>query len=261
MPKVHSASWKNTAVGESTEMPQLMNMAAKKNQATVKRRELKYYLRFQDYVLLSGMLRQALHPDPHNPAERHRGYMVRSVYFDTLDEKNFYEKLDGIETRHKYRLRIYGLDDRQVKFEIKSKHNTSIMKETLLVSRQDALRILERDYAVLLKYNQPVARRIYAEFSRRCYRPVVLIDYEREAYTWPANNFRVTFDRHLYQDSLSLNIFERLIVGVPVLGPETVVMEVKFEGFVPQWIAELFRSGSFTYNAISKYCLGRMGNW
>ena len=52
-----------------------------------------------------------------------KGYFIRSLYFDTINNKAFYEKMEGIEERKKYRLRIYDTKDKNVKFEIKKRIN------------------------------------------------------------------------------------------------------------------------------------------
>lgn len=42
--------------------------------------------------------------DKHNGAG---GYRIRSLYFDTLDDNDYRDKLDGMELRRKIRLRNY----------------------------------------------------------------------------------------------------------------------------------------------------------
>ena len=39
-------------------------------------------------------------------------YLIRSLYFDDVDSTAYYEKLDGVEFRKKYRIRIYNYDDK-----------------------------------------------------------------------------------------------------------------------------------------------------
>ena len=37
-----------------------------------------------------------------------KGYFVRSLYFDNSNYDNFYEKVDGMQVRKKFRLRTYN---------------------------------------------------------------------------------------------------------------------------------------------------------
>ena len=222
----------------------------------VKRQELKFYVNYLDYIKLSTILKAALHPDKHNCPNG--GYLVRSVYFDTLFDSAFYEKLEGIEKRKKYRLRIYGKENGLVKFEIKNKLNNSILKETAIIKKEDALKVLNQEYDRLLSYNDLTLNKIYCEFIKYKYHPVVLVDYEREAYTWPINNIRITFDKNLSRNTINLNMFDQQIIKERILDQNLVIMEIKFEHYIPEWITDIFRSVSFVNSAISKYCISRM---
>lgn len=71
----------------------------------VLRQEKKYLMNLVSMKRLSGRLAQVMIEDPHNGAE---GYCVRSLYFDTLRDTDYEEKLDGLELRRKIRLRIYA---------------------------------------------------------------------------------------------------------------------------------------------------------
>lgn len=222
----------------------------------VKRREVKYYICYGDYIKLSLLLRGALNYDEHN--NKDGGYFIRSVYFDSIFDSAFHEKLEGIEKRQKYRLRIYDPDDQKVKFEVKNKMNNSILKETAVISRADAKEVLDQRYDVLLKYNDPTLNKIYCEFKRIPYRQVIMVDYFREAFTWPINNIRITFDKELSRNSTNLDLFSKTVICPRVYDKSTVIMEVKFDHHLPEWIKDIFKSISFTNNAISKYCLSRM---
>ena len=41
-------------------------------------------------------------------ALKNKGYFVRSLYFDNYDYDNFFEKVDGIKFRKKFRIRTYN---------------------------------------------------------------------------------------------------------------------------------------------------------
>lgn len=222
----------------------------------VKRNELKYYISQGDYLKLSHILKNMLQSDKNNQGQN--GYFIRSVYFDSIFDSAFYEKLDGVKTRKKYRLRIYSFNDQKVKFEIKNKINNYIMKETAIISRTDAIKMLNKNFEVMLKYNNPTLNKAYIHFKKMQFRPVVMIDYIREAYTWPINNIRITFDKKLSKNSQNLNIFDKSSLNQGVIEEGKVILEVKYDNYLPGWIKKLFETVSFTNNAISKYCLSRL---
>jgi len=227
---------------------------------TVKRKEMKYYISHNDYVVLSNSLRKLLRPDAHN-RKTGRGYIVRSLYFDTICNRSFEEKIAGIEDRAKYRLRIYNANSRWAKFEIKRKFNDFMLKETAIISRKDAIEIQNRNYGVMLKYNDPILLKAYGEFMKTHYHPVVLVEYEREAYTYDANNIRIVFDKFLKSTALQLDIFEKRAFALQRMENDLVIMEVKYHNFIPGWLKHFLQMPSFERSAISKYCISRIDNF
>ncbi|PWW96767.1 VTC domain-containing protein, partial [Clostridium perfringens] len=73
----------------------------------VNRRELKYVISEFDYYKLENLLKKILIPDKNNGSY---GYSIRSLYFDSIDNCDYYAKLGGEEVRKKIRLRIYRTD-------------------------------------------------------------------------------------------------------------------------------------------------------
>lgn len=223
----------------------------------VERKELKYYISHNEYIILSNFLRKILNQDFHNKDGK-KGYHVKSLYFDTLDNKSFEDKMAGTEERAKYRLRIYGTNTKLVKFEIKSKRNNSVVKETTLISKEDAAEIQNMNYEVMLKYNNSVLNKAYQEFKKRHYRPVVMIDYFREAFTHDINSLRIVFDKFLKSTQLQLDIFSKDPFPTQKLKKGIVIIEIKYSNFIPGFLKQILQIPSFERSAISKYCIGRL---
>lgn len=222
----------------------------------IERKEMKYYIPYIQYIALSSLLSKAMKHDRYNVPMK--GYLVRSLYFDTLDNKSFEEKMAGLEEKTKYRLRIYGLNDKAVKFEIKKKFNDMIVKESALISREDAKQVQNKNYEVLLKYKDPILNKIYKEFKKCLYQPVLLVDYWREAYVWDFNNIRIVFDRFLKSSSLQLDVFNKDVFATRKIKKCMVIMEIKYNNFIPDFIKNMMQIPNFTRSAISKYAIGRL---
>ena len=223
----------------------------------VNRKELKYYIPYREYIILSKLLKKIFQKDKYSK-EALGGYLVRSLYFDTIDDKSYEDKVGGIEERSKYRLRIYDPASKSVKFEIKSKTDSMVTKETAIISRDDAEEIQKGNYEVMLRYNNQVLNKAYIEFRKRSYRPVVIVDYLREAFFYDANKIRVVFDRFLKSTPLHLDLFEPDAILMPQLKNDIVIMEIKYDNFIPMWIKQLLQIPSFERSAISKYVIGRL---
>lgn len=72
----------------------------------VTRTEVKYDIGPLQMADMKRQLGIFMEPDPHNGE---RGYLVRSLYFDTLHDTDFEEKVEGYDGRQKIRLRVYGV--------------------------------------------------------------------------------------------------------------------------------------------------------
>jgi len=118
------------------------------NQISVYRNELKYYICYMDYLKIREILSKFLKTDIHTCSAA--GYWIRSLYFDTPDDKEYIEKIVGIDRRKKIRLRLYDVESPKLKLEIKHKHNDYMHKVTTSISRENANRLIGGDKSFLL---------------------------------------------------------------------------------------------------------------
>lgn len=220
----------------------------------VSRKEMKYLINSFQYAQLSNVLHDVLIPDKNNNAF---GYLVRSLYFDTLFNKDFYEKADGVENRKKIRLRTYDVNYPQVKLELKRKNGTSQTKESVVIDRKDAQRLIECDYDILLKYNSKAANTIYNIMKMDHYRPVVLTQYRRKAFFHSTNNIRITLDSEIHSNEIQLDFFNQDSVLYPSFDFDTKVLEVKYDKFLYRWLSDILGSCDVKQQSVSKYSVSR----
>ena len=107
---------------------------------TVLRREEKYLLSLLEALQCAARFEKILRPDEFS---RNGAYRIRSLYFDTVDDQDFHDKLTEQNCRRKLRLRIYSPEDSHVKLELKQKENVYQRKRSLLITRADALSTLD----------------------------------------------------------------------------------------------------------------------
>ncbi|MBN2072324.1 MAG: polyphosphate polymerase domain-containing protein [Actinobacteria bacterium] len=226
------------------------------NDKLINRRELKYYINHVDYLYLASLVSNFFQIDKN--CKDNGSYSVRSLYFDNKSNKDYFEKISGYDRREKYRIRIYNMDPSPVKFEIKGKTGNIIIKESLEIEPGIIKDIISGNYEPLLKYGSSTARKIYGEFSRDHYRPVVIIDYDRRAYSLPVNNIRITFDSKIRKCEVNPgDIFSDNYDMFPVTNHKKIIMEIKYNGFIPSWIKKMLQVQGFERCAISKYTLSR----
>lgn len=220
----------------------------------VVRKELKYSINYFHYVTLSQKLYNVLVEDENNGEG---GYLVRSLYFDSYFNTDFYGKLAGLENRKKIRLRIYRYDNPSVKLEIKRKYGDSQQKKTVIISREDAQSLIDMDYEVLRKYDSDVAENIYNIMKINKLIPVVLIEYRRKAFIHPMNNIRITLDTEIKSNENSFDFFKKDLVLAPTEDYFQGVLEVKYNDFIYKWITDIFSSYNLDRQSYSKYMVSR----
>ncbi len=221
----------------------------------VKRNELKYYINYFDYFTLVNKLKYVLKADSHTNSSNL--YNVKTLYFDSYDDECLSQKLSGLMYHKKYRMRIYNTSDETVKFEIKNKINNQIFKETALITKESAIKVIKGDFNELLEYNNDILNRIYAEFTTKAFRPVVMIDYVREAYLLEQFDIRVTIDKDLKCNNLNYDIFSKDITMMPVMTDQKYILEIKYNTYLPDYIKSMLQIEAFEKTSISKYAMSR----
>ena len=220
----------------------------------VLRQEKKFLIGLPDYYYHSGNLAKFMLEDPHNRGD---GYPIRSLYFDSLDDRDFQEKLDGLSIRRKIRLRCYGPDSPFALLEVKQKEGAMQKKRSLRLPREEAVRLTQGDYSGLLACPEPLAQECYAVMNLHCYRPRAVVEYRRRAFIAKENKIRVTFDHHIIATESNFNIFDGSLCQYPVQDQSLVVLEVKYNGFLLSYIKDMLSGSANGELSVSKYCLSR----
>ncbi|MCM1328924.1 MAG: polyphosphate polymerase domain-containing protein [Ruminococcus sp.] len=215
------------------------------------RHELKHSISRGDFLMLTGKIGLIASPD-----ENMRGgeYFIRSLYFDSYSDKALREKLDGFGDREKFRIRFYNMDDGFIKLEKKSKHAGLCLKKTAPLLRAETERIIAGDFAFLENSDEPLCRELYIKMLTDRLRPKTIVDYRRKAYVFPYGNVRVTFDYDI-SSSYDLENFFGKTSQIPV--PNEIIMEVKYDEFLPQIIADITQLGGRQSGSFSKYAAAR----
>ena len=218
------------------------------------RHELKFLLSAAEYEHLRRLLGALLVKDEN--MKQGKDYFIRSLYFDTPGNKDYYDKLIGMVQRRKIRLRIYNTAADKVKLEIKNKENDYSIKETMTISRAEAMMLADGDYHVLAGYDNEISQKAYFHLQTHAYTPKVVVDYEREAYLMPVENVRITFDKRVRAfKGTGLFVQDNAFVGV--LAPEYMILEVKYDKYLPAYVEQALSSIRMQRMSISKYCMAR----
>ncbi len=221
---------------------------------TVLRREEKYPLTLREALQYAGRFEQVLAPDPFS---QNRSYMVRSLYFDTVDDKDFFDKVTEQNLRRKVRLRIYSPQDDRAKLELKQKENIFQKKRSLTISKEDAQALIAGDYSVLLRYPGQFAAEMFVIMTTECYRPKSIVEYQRRAFMAKENNIRLTFDSNIRATESCMDLFADDLPLSQVYDADKVIFEVKYDKFMLGYISEIISTINRRNISSSKYCLSR----
>lgn len=160
-----------------------------------------------------------------------------------------------MELRRKLRLRCYDPAADFAMLEMKQKQGASQLKRSLRVTREDAQALTRGDYAPLLRYPESFAAECYALMHSRCYRPKTIVEYDRKAFIAKENKIRITFDSRIVSVESCFDLFSPRLNMNPVLDPYCVVLEVKYNGFLLDYLRELINSVDRSELSVSKYVL------
>jgi len=221
------------------------------------RHELKYYINEKQHIILSYILDHVLARDPNGDDANE--YHIRSLYFDDVFQRAFYDKINGVQNRKKYRIRIYNLKDDNIRLECKTKVGSLISKRSIGIPLDLCDQLSAADPTNLDTSRSGLLSEMFGEMRVNLLKPVVLVDYVREAYVHPAEEVRITFDKQLRTGYLSTDIFNPNVPMLPPLENNEIILEIKYNKSLPSYIWNVLR----TYctcalpSAVSKYVLSR----
>ena len=216
------------------------------------RHEYKYVISSRSAALLRHQLGALLSRDRHASADG--CYHVRSIYFDDAALSSFHEKLNGVKERAKYRLRFYNMDASRLALEVKRKYDRLVRKDALILSPATAHAILTGGALSPSERTKPLLAEFDALRIRSNLKPSVIVDYRRMAFVYPLENTRITLDSGICADTFRYDAAFLPRAGVPAIADGQVVLEVKFDAQLPEFIALALADVPKILSAHSKYC-------
>jgi SPX domain protein involved in polyphosphate accumulation len=206
-------------------------------------------------MILSQLLDTMLERDKHG--DTFNEYRIRSLYFDSPWGDALYEKLSGVPERNKYRIRLYNNNDKYIRLECKRKVGDMTAKDAAVIPRDLAEQLIARDTAGLLETNEPLLHQMWREITTRLSRPVVIVDYIREAYTFPTEDVRITFDKQLRSGLHNINLFDPNVPLIDPFASPTIILEVKYNKALALHVRDLLCSVTAQRQSFSKFTICR----
>ena len=218
------------------------------------RHEWKIELSRQDQIILRQRLRCVLKPDAHAVNGR---YLIRSLYFDTPEDKALREKIDGVSRREKFRIRYYNGNVSCIHLEKKSKIAGLGRKDMAELAAWQAQAIVDGNLSWMVQSEQPLIRELYGKMRAQRLWPKTIVDYTREPFVYGPGNVRVTLDYDIRTGLCCTDFLNAACPTVPV--PENpAILEVKWDAFLPDVVRDIVQLPGRRVGAFSKYAACRM---
>ena len=252
------------------------------------RHEYKHYLNYGDYLVNRKRLAAVMKRDPHAGTEGI--YQIRSLYFDTSDDKALQEKINGFSEREKFRIRCYCAssedcppippdtakakpdsaacmesrnsllfadwhmhpDVRFIRLEKKVKQRGMGYKVSTLLTLEQTENIISGKCDWMAQSGDALLLELYSKMKMQGLRPKTIVDYTREPFLYPAGNVRVTLDYNIRTGILETDMLSADIATVPVT-PGLFLLEVKYDHFLPDMIRDIVQQQYREESAFSKY--------
>lgn len=219
------------------------------------RHELKFKISNSAAEILKQKLSLILGKDK-NSYYKDGSYLIKSLYFDDRDSNSYYEKMDGVLYRKKYRIRMYNDVDSFIRLEKKMKHNNYTAKEQMLISKDIYSKILngkvdeiDNPEGLLLEF--------ITNYKNKGLVPSVIVEYHRTAFTYPISEVRITFDSNIQSSLYNYDLFNTIYPRYNVDEPGKQVLEVKFNEILPLHIANILNDIPACREAVSKFAICR----
>ena len=218
------------------------------------RHELKFKISNECAEVLKHQLSLILDKDKNALADG--SYVIKSLYFDDMNSNSYYEKLNGVLYRKKFRIRTYNDDDNFIRLEKKMKHNNLTSKEQMLISRNIYSKILNGKINEI-KSPEGLLEEFLSEIKLKGLIPSIIVEYNRVAFIYPVSEVRITFDSNIKSGLYNYDLFDDKSPTYRVIENDKQVMEVKYNEVLPLHIANILCSVPSVREAVSKFAICR----
>ena len=218
------------------------------------RHEWKIEINTADLLVLRSRLQVLMKPDEHAAGGR---YQIRSLYFDSPTDRALREKIDGVNQREKFRIRYYNGDTSFLALEKKSKLNGLCNKQAVRITTEQAQAIAYGSTPQIQQNAPPLLQELCYKMKIEGLRPKVVVDYTREPFIYRPGNVRITFDYGIRTGLRCTDFLNPGLVTIPA-GDAPILMEVKWDAFLPDVIRDAIQMIGRRASAFSKYAQCRI---
>ena len=223
--------------------------------------ELKYVITETQRRQLAEVLKEYMQPD--SMGDEMGRYTITSLYYDTVDYKAYWDKVEGHKFRRKVRVRVYGnqiVTPETLCFaEIKQRINKTLQKKRVQIPYAAAIALCGAGQPVEMTSadEQAVIEEIQYLYYTLQLQPACVVSYDRQAFNGSEYDpgLRVTFDVNLKGRIYDLSLLSSDSADSKFfMPPGYCILEVKVNYRVPLWLTDIIAEYRCTLRRVSKYC-------
>lgn len=222
------------------------------------RHEYKYVCNAMENAILKTRAQGILKRDEHAGSDG--AYRIRSLYFDDLDDRCYYENESGIGERDKYRIRIYNGDISRITLEKKSKERGMTLKKSAGISKEQCRQLMNGQVPSIAEDMAENLKLLLSEMYLKNMRPKVIVEYVRYPFIEKNGNVRITFDEAVSSSNELDRFLEQDLVFRPIMEQGRGILEVKWNAYLPDYIKNSMQLDTLLWSSFSKYYLCRRYN-
>jgi SPX domain protein involved in polyphosphate accumulation len=217
------------------------------------RYEIKYRVSPERAAAVRRYVRQLMQPDEYSTGAVPT-YAVHSLYLDGADWSIYTDTLNGNFSRFKLRARTYSFAaDAPWFLEVKSRAGEAMFKTRARVSRDEARQLLWGEARSQRALSEGLEH-FRSQLLQRDAFPREWVTYKREAYVGGHRDLvRVTFDTEIACAPVTADLAEPERWVVVPESRDEVILEVKYSGSYPAWVADMIRRFGLQRGSMSKY--------
>lgn len=219
------------------------------------RHELKYMISQAQCEMLKMRLWALTSADCHAGAAG--TYNIRSLYFDDYYNRCYYENLNGTDPREKFRIRIYNHSPERIMLECKRKEHGKTLKTSCPITEEQCRELMQGHVLPAPETQEPVLRKLTMEMMQRGMKPAVIVEYDRAPFVYANGNVRITLDTNISSSRTFDAFLDETIPKRPVMPTGRMLLEVKFDEYLPDFIYSGLQLDNLQHTTYSKYFICR----
>ncbi len=220
------------------------------------RHELKYSIDKRQLETLKLRIPAVIPLDPHVGEKGF--YEIRSLYFDDVDNRCYYENKNGTDPREKFRIRIYNGSTERIRLELKRKERGKTLKTSCPLTIEQCANLMDgRGISWEEAKDNPLLAKFFLWQELKDLKPKVIVEYDRIPFICPEGNVRITLDINIRSSGRVEDFMGEKILTRPIMPVGGHLLEVKYDEFLPDYIYRSIQMRGLSQTTFSKYYLCR----